>query len=122
MLTAPTREPVTDFESALTPVLIRLLEVGWLSFGVAAPRLSPATTWGKQVPSPANFIDANRPRGLTPDKLLCVEGRSRAGGWLMMVESTTPTQAMSEEQFSAMLAKLKEDTGATGEAQGSYRP
>ena len=47
-----------------TPVLIRLLVAGWLTFRVAAPRLSPATTWG---PSPANLVVANRPRGLTRD-------------------------------------------------------
>ena len=47
------------------PVLIRLLAAGWLSFRVAAPRLSPETTWG---PSPANLVVANRPRGLTRDK------------------------------------------------------
>ena len=46
------------------PVLIRLLAAGWLTFRVAAPRLSPATTWG---PSPANLVVANRPRGLTRD-------------------------------------------------------
>jgi hypothetical protein len=46
------------------PVPIRLLVAGWLSFRVAAPRLSPATTWG---PSPANLVVANRPRGLTRD-------------------------------------------------------
>ena len=48
-----------------TPVLIRLLVAGWLTFRVAAPRLSPATTWG---PSPANLVVANRPRGLTRDR------------------------------------------------------
>jgi hypothetical protein len=53
-------------------VLIRLLVVGWLTFRVAAPRLSPATTWG---PSPANLVVANRPRGLTRD----TESRIRWG-------------------------------------------
>jgi len=48
------------------PVPIRLLVAGWLSFRVAAPRLSPATTWG---PSPANLVVANRPRGLTRDRV-----------------------------------------------------
>jgi len=46
------------------PVLIGLLAAGWLTFRVAAPRLSPATTWG---PSPANLVVANRPRRLTRD-------------------------------------------------------
>ena len=53
--------PGADQENS---VLIGLLVAGWLTFRVAAPRLSPATTWG---PSPANLIDANRPRGLTRD-------------------------------------------------------
>jgi hypothetical protein len=55
--------PGADQENS---VLIGLLVAGWLTFRVAAPRLSPATTWG---PSPANLIDANRPRGLTRDML-----------------------------------------------------
>jgi hypothetical protein len=53
--------PGADQENS---VLIRLLVAGWLTFRVAAPRLSPATTWG---PSPANLVVANRPRGLTRD-------------------------------------------------------
>jgi len=50
------------------PVLIRLLAAGWTRFRVAAPRLSPATTWGPSRSPPANLVVANRPRGLTRDK------------------------------------------------------
>jgi hypothetical protein len=64
--------PGADQENS---VLIRLLVAGWLTFRVAAPRLSPATTWG---PSPANLVVANRPRGLTRDNTIASEVRTRA--------------------------------------------
>ena len=59
--------PGADQENS---VLIGLLVAGWLTFRVAAPRLSPATTWG---PSPANLVVANRPRGLTRDTRLSLD-------------------------------------------------
>ena len=67
--------PGADQENS---VLIGLLVAGWLTFRVAAPRLSPATTWG---PSPANLVVANRPRGLTRDRIRQVI----AGHWAGLV-------------------------------------
>ena len=37
----------------------------------------------------------------------------------MMEKQTTPTQAMSEEQLSALLAKLKEDAGFKEKLKGA---
>jgi hypothetical protein len=56
--------------------LIRLLAAGWLSFRVAAPRLSPATTWG---PSPsAKAVDAGQ--ACETQGMLTLAGVSMASG------------------------------------------
>ena len=42
-----------------------------------------------------------------------------AGGRVIMLKPTTPTQAMSEKQLAALLAKLKEDAGLQEKLKGA---
>jgi hypothetical protein len=91
--------PAADQENS---VLIGLLVAGWLTFRVAAPRLSPATTWG---PSPANLIDAKRPRGLTRDSRVEV-GHGGPSGW-----QARPSPARSPPPWAPAAAGAALDIG-----------
>jgi hypothetical protein len=57
------------------------------------------------MPSPANFIDANRPRGLTPDTQARGEGRRDSDSGILVVMSfTQPMAARGRSCFTQAAA------------------
>ena len=112
--------PGADQENS---VLIGLLVAGWLTFRVAAPRLSPATTWG---PSPANLVVANRPRGLTRDNQLFdgVEVHCLYQGLISskpMSAKSAPSRVASDAPWARAVAAISASAVAMDRPNGSRR-